>query len=422
MTGPPPFERVAVAGQDLADAALVEPPDAVVARVEALDQSPVELVDGARGVQRAAALVRPGARDRGDAERGVHVRRAVALAREAVAEPEERALMPSDERRESLDLPDREPGDGARPCRRAVAEMGFERRGRVGKARHVVAVGQTIAEERVHHRAGERAVGPGLELQRQVRLPHRLGRIDVDRDDLGAMLFAGARRVGHQIDLGRGGVGAPDDDDLGLRHFRWRNAGHAPRSRDVAGPGDADADVAEKAGISLDVGQAVDAVAHHEAHRAGVEIGPDAFGAAFALGLQERLGDAVERLVPGDRDKLRRAFRADAPQGPREPVGVMDALGIARHFRAHDALGVGMVGGAMHAPDAVSADHLDVERAHRRAVVRADGGAARDVEWGVHPNSRAQACRSRAGRARGGRVCGGVRLSRSVRWPGGVTR
>src|ERR1700733_707414 len=60
----------------------------------------------------------------------------------------------------------------------------------------------------------------------------------------------------------------------------------------------------------------------------------------------------------------------------------MDALGIARHFRAHDALGVGVVGGAMHAPDAVPADHLDIERADRRAVVRADGGAARDVQSG----------------------------------------
>ena len=68
----------------------------------------------------------------------------------------------------------------------------------------------------------------------------------------------------------------------------------------------------------------------------------------------------------------------------------MDALGIARHFRAHDAPGVGGVGASMHAPDVVPADHLDIERADRRAVVRADGGAARDVEWGVHLNSRAK--------------------------------
>jgi hypothetical protein len=57
-------------------------------------------------MQRAAALVRPGAGDRGNAERGVHVGRAVALAREAVAEAEERALMSPDQRRERLDLLD----------------------------------------------------------------------------------------------------------------------------------------------------------------------------------------------------------------------------------------------------------------------------------------------------------------------------
>jgi hypothetical protein len=55
----------------------------------------------------------------------------------------------------------------------------------------------------------------------------------------------------------------------------------------------------------------------------------------------------------------------------------------------------------MDAPDAVPADDLDVERADRRAVVRADGGAALDLEWGVHLNSKAQAWRSQAGRARG---------------------
>ena len=111
--------------------------------------------------------------------------------------------------------------------------------------------------------------------------------------------------VGHQIDLGRGGIGAPDHDDLGLCHFRWRNAGDAPGSCNIARPGDADADVAEKARIALDVGQPVDSIAHHETHRPGVEVGPDAFGSPFAPGFQERLGDAVERFFPRDRGKLR---------------------------------------------------------------------------------------------------------------------
>ena len=100
------LQRLAVAGQDRPEATHVEPPHALVPGVEALDQRLVEPVDGARGVQRAAALVRPRAGDGGNAERGVHVGRAVALAREAVAEAEERALVPPDQRREGLDLLD----------------------------------------------------------------------------------------------------------------------------------------------------------------------------------------------------------------------------------------------------------------------------------------------------------------------------
>jgi hypothetical protein len=53
-----------------------------------------------------------------------------------------------------------------------------------------------------------------------------------------------------------------------------------------------------EAGIALRVREALDSVAHHKAHRAGVEVGPDAFGSEFALDGEEILGNAVERLVP----------------------------------------------------------------------------------------------------------------------------
>ena len=56
-----------------------------------------------------------------------------------------------------------------------------------------------------------------------------------------------------------------------------------PVPGDIAGPGDADADRAEKARVALGVGEPLDAVAHHEAHRARIEIRPDAFGAVLAL-------------------------------------------------------------------------------------------------------------------------------------------
>ena len=51
---------------------------------------------------------------------------------------------------------------------------------------------------------------------------------------------------------------------------------------------------------------------------------------------------------------------------------MMDALGVARDLGADDARRVALLFGAAHAPDALAVDHLDVERADRRAIVRAD--------------------------------------------------
>ena len=279
-----------------------------------------------------------------------------------------------------------EPGDRARPCGRAVAKVRFERLRRVGVARHPVAVGKTVAEQRVHDRAGEGAVGPGLELERQIRLPQGLGRIDVDRDDLRAALLAGARRMGHQIDLGRGRVGPPDDDDVGLRHFRRRDPRHPPRARDIARPGDADADGAEEAGIALDVGQALEPVAHHEAHRAGIEIGPDAFGSVLALGLEECFGDAVERFVPGDRARTARSL-SDRRAGAAGSAGPDD--GCARRS----------------AP--LSRTRLPACRDGRPRHARARSGFRRSPRRRARRPTGSRAGRRRGGaRYRAGRSCG----------------
>ena len=132
------------------------------------------------------------------------------------------------------------------------------------------------------------------------------------------------------------------------------------------------------------MGQALDAVAHHQAHRAGVMIGPDAFGPERALVFEKILGDDVERVVPGDRRELTGAFRPGAAQRLRQAVLVMDAFGIARDFGADDARRIALVGRAMDAPDARSVDHFDVERAGGRAIMRADGRAAEDSRGRVH--------------------------------------
>ena len=107
--------------------------------IEALDQALAPVVDRAVVVEGAAALVLPGAGDGGDAGGRMHVDRAVALARKAVAEPEEGALGRADKAGEGLDLVDRKAGDGRRPLRRAGLQMRFELGRGVGVLRQVVA-------------------------------------------------------------------------------------------------------------------------------------------------------------------------------------------------------------------------------------------------------------------------------------------
>ena len=63
---------------------------------------------------------------------------------------------------------------------------------------------------------------------------------------------------------------------------------------------------------------------------------------------------------------------------------MMDALAITRYFRANDPRRVRVVRRAVHAANPILADHFDVERADRRAIVRADGGLSDQVERRVH--------------------------------------
>ena len=74
----------------------------------------------------------------------------------------------------------------------------------------------------------------------------------------------------------------------------------------------------------------------------------------------------------------------------KQPVGMMDALGIARDLLANDAQRVAVVLGAAHAPDRVGIEQFDLERAGRGAVMRADRSADLDIRADVHEASLSQ--------------------------------
>jgi hypothetical protein len=64
-----------------------------------------------------------------------------------------------------------------------------------------------------------------------------------------------------------------------------------------------------------------------------------------------------------------------------QAVRVMNALGIARDLGADHARGVALQLGTSHSPDGFAFDHLDIEGAGGRAVMRT--GGMPDVDLGV---------------------------------------
>ncbi len=253
--------------------------------------------------------------------------------------------------------------------------MCLQRVGAVGMARHVVAVRIAVAERHVHHRAGQRAVGAGPRRQVQVRHRGRRRAVRIDHHQLRPAFLPGARDVVHHVDLGGDRVAAPHHDQVGQRHLARVGAAALADAGDPAVFRQRGADRQLLPRIAHHVAQPVDAVALHQAHRAGVVVRPDRGRAVPCGDVGEGVGDAVQRLVPGDLPELPGAFRPGAQQRMRQAVRVMDALGVARHLGADDAGRVAVFARAAHRADARVAQHLHLQRAGGGAVVRADRGA-----------------------------------------------
>ena len=203
----------------------------------------------------------------------------------------------------------------------------------------------------MHDAAGEGAVGAGPQHDLDVGLLHGVVVVDIDRRDLGAAFLAGAHRMRHHIDLGVHRIGAPDHDEVGDAHLARIDAGDLAGADGKSDARDIGADRLVEAGIFLHMGKAVDAVAHHQAHGAGVVIRPDRLGAEFALGRVEPRGDLVQRFVPRNPRELAGALRAGPAHRMQQPVGMMNALGVARDLGADDAGGIGLQLGAAHPAD-----------------------------------------------------------------------
>ncbi len=123
LDGAAALERVGIAGEDGADAAHIELAHIGLFERGAGDLGFVEAPGAGIGMEGAAAAMFPCAQHGGDAQRGVHVGGAIALAREAIAQAEIGARVFAQQLGEGFDLLHRQAGDGRGPLRGFVRKM-----------------------------------------------------------------------------------------------------------------------------------------------------------------------------------------------------------------------------------------------------------------------------------------------------------
>ena len=168
---------------------------------------------------------------------------------------------------------------------------------------------------------------------------------------------------------------------IGFGHLARIGAAQRAGAHHVAGPGEIGADRVEEAGIFLGVAQPVDAVALHQPHRAGVvsRARPSRCRALprRAMKCSATRSSAASQLsfLPGAL-----ALGAGAHQRLQQPVGMVDALGIARDLGADDAGRVAVVPWRRGRGRCGAVEDLDLERAGRRAVMRT-GRMADPERW-----------------------------------------
>src|SRR5260370_2972937 len=153
----------------------------------ALNDRFVEFPDRVIVEERAAALVLPGAGHGRNAQRRVHLRRAIAAAGETVAEAEERPFCLTDQTGEGLDLFHPHAANRRRPFRRAARKMRLELARTIGVTFHIRPGGLAFAEQYMHDSTGEGVVGAGPQNDIDVVLFYGVVVVDID----GLLLVAG---------------------------------------------------------------------------------------------------------------------------------------------------------------------------------------------------------------------------------------
>ena len=178
--------------------------------------------------------------------------------------------------------------------------VGAELFGTKGAAAKVARVFQAIAEEDVHEAQGEENVGAGADGEVLVGEGGGAGAIGIDNDEAGAGA-TGLLDEGPEVDVVAVDVGAPRNDEAGVREVLRTGAEARAVDAHHAGAAGAGADGA----VKLRRAEAMEEAAIHGAvaelaDGAGVAVGQNALGAVFCGDRGEAGGDLAEGDVPGD--------------------------------------------------------------------------------------------------------------------------
>ncbi len=267
----------------------------------------------ARGRQlQAARRVAPGADQRRQARHRAHGLAAAVSALHAVVQADGHRLALTHrqlavEAGDPFDVFHRHAADlggaGRREFHRPLAQRGEAD----GVPLDVVVVEQIVANQHVHDRQRQRAVGAGHRRDVPVALLGGQRAVRVDGDQRGAAAL-GFLRAGPEMEIRGDRVAAPDDDQLGVGHVFHvhANAGAIGVAQRRGARAGADRPVQQR-GPQLVEEARGHAFALHQPHGAGVAVGDDGLRVARGDGA-EAAGHLVERLVPGNRLELALPF------------------------------------------------------------------------------------------------------------------
>ena len=263
--------------------------------------------------------------------------------------------------------------------------MGLELVGHIGELCEILAVGKALGKQCVHDAAGQRTVGARPRHQMDMGFLGGAGAVRIHHHQFRAPLALGSGNVLHDVDLCADRVCAPNDNQIAVGHLTRIQAALGSGAGDPAGVHERNTEGGVLARVTHDVAKALDAVALHEPHGAGVVEGPHSLAAVALRGTRKPLGHLIQSVVPGKRLESRdaRTLGTGAAQGLAQPIRVVDSLGIARHLGADHTRRIVVVPGPVYPTDGVRIDTLHLQRAGARAIV----GAGR-VEAGDVPGSR----------------------------------